>query len=232
MIKRINIFKNSNSNKFEFISNIINASTPKIDFYLLISFSTAIVSLGIVANNIALVIAGMIIAPLLSSILAISLGVVVGSSILIWRSFKIFIFSIFISFATSLLVGLIFPISDISWNLLSAMNVSYLSFAIALVAGLTAAYTWRRSEIKDALPGIAIAVTLVPPLASLGLLLAREEWQAFVDVLNFFTLNVLGIFLAGLLIFFIPNLSHSLKAKKIADKEIKIEEKSTTNINK
>ncbi len=225
MQKFLNFFKRDKTKKLEFISNIINASTPRFDFYFLISLATAIVALGIVANNLVLVIAGMIIAPLLSSILAISLGITCGSWPLIWRSIKIFSYSIAIAFATSILIGLIFPLSDPQLGILSTMNVSYLSFAIALIAGLTAAYTWRQPSIKDALPGIAIAVTLVPPLGALGLLVASEKWTIFNEVIQFFAINVGAILLAGLLIFFIPNLASTARAKKIAEKEVKNEMK-------
>jgi uncharacterized hydrophobic protein (TIGR00271 family) len=225
----LNIFNKNKVKKLEFISNIINASTPRFDFYFLISLATALVALGIVANNLVLVIAGMIIAPLLSSILAISLGITCGSWRLIWRSSKIFIYSIIIAFATSFIIGLIFPIIDTSWNILSAMKLSYLSFAVALIAGLTAAYTWRQPNVKDALPGIAIAVTLVPPLSALGLLIAAKEWLVFNEVLQFFAINVMGILLAGLLIFIVPSISSSIKAKKIAEKEVDNEIKETTN---
>ncbi len=226
-----NLFKKDKTKKLEFVSNIINASTPRFDFYFLISLATAIVALGLVANNLILVIAGMIIAPLLSSILAISLGITCGSWRLIWRSVKIFIYSIAIAFATSILIGLIFPLTNPEWGVLATMEVSYLSFTIAIIAGLTAAYTWRQPNIKDALPGIAIAVTLVPPLSALGLLLAAEEWTILNEVFQFFGINVMGIILAGLLIFFIPNLASTAKAKKIAEKEVENEVKENNNNN-
>ncbi len=194
--------------------------------------ATAIVALGIVANNLVLIIAGMIIAPLLSSILAISLGITCGSWRLIWRSIKIFIYSIIIAFLTSFLIGLLFPITDPNWGILSTMRLSYLSFAVALIAGLTAAYTWRQPSIKDALPGIAIAVTLVPPLGALGLLAAAKNWYIFSEVVQFFIINVMGILLAGLLIFFIPSISSSIKAKKIAEKEVANETKESNNNSK
>lgn len=231
MKKIFNIFNRTSAKKLEFVSNIINASTPRFDFYFLISLATAIVALGLVSNNLVLVIAGMIIAPLLSSILAISLGITCSSWRLVWRSVKIFSYSIIIAFATSFLIGLIFPISDPNWGILSTMRISYLSFTVALIAGLTAAYTWRQASIKDALPGIAIAVTLVPPLSALGLLVAAEYWSIFNEVLQFFAINVLGILLAGLFIFFIPNLSSSIKAKKIAEKQVDNELKESANNN-
>ncbi len=229
MNRFFNFFNRGGAKKLEFVSNIISASTPHFDFYFLISLATAIVALGIVANNLVLIIAGMIIAPLLSSILAISLGITCGSWRLVWRSSKIFVYSIIIAFATSFLIGLLFPISDPNWGFLSTMRLSYLSFAVALIAGLTAAYTWRQPSIKDALPGIAIAVTLVPPLSALGLLVAAEEWLIFQEVIQYLIINVLGILLAGLLIFFIPNISSSIKAKKIAEKEVDNEIKDSNS---
>ncbi len=216
----LNLFNNHNK-QLEFVSHIINASSPKLDFYLLIALATIITSFGIIADNLVLIIAGMIIAPLLSSLLAISLGISVNSWPLIFRSAKTFFLSSSISFLTALLIGLVFPLQENSWPLIQKMEVSYFSFFIALIVGLTAAYTWKKPEIRDALPGIAIAVTLVPPLASLGLIIASLQLNQFNQVFQYFLLNVLGILLAGLLLFFIPNLSHMLKAKKMAEKQVK-----------
>ena len=87
--KILKIRNNNTESKKTFISNIINSSAPNIDFYLMVIFSTIITTLGLISNNTPLIIAGMIVAPLLSPILAISLGLTILNFKIIWRSIKI-----------------------------------------------------------------------------------------------------------------------------------------------
>ncbi len=166
-LKKIIKIKNNNTeNKKTFISNIINSSAPNIDFYLMVIFSTIITTLGLISDNVPLIIAGMIVAPLLSPILAISLGITILNLKIIWRSIKIVFVAIFFSLIFSTLTGAIFDIKINQINYLGSIEISWLSFTIALIAGIIASYSWTRENIKDYLSGVAIAVTIIPPYRS------------------------------------------------------------------
>ncbi|PKM91308.1 TIGR00341 family protein [Candidatus Falkowbacteria bacterium HGW-Falkowbacteria-1] len=216
----------SKENKKTFISSIIDSSAPKLDFYLMVSLSSIITSLGLIADNLALVIAGMIVAPLLSPILAISLGCVITNFKVFWRSFKIFALSLFVAVFVSTLVGTVFNINVEEILLIKEMNISWLTFAIALTAGITASYAWTRTNSKDYLSGIAIAVTIIPPLTSIGLIIPSFNLELLSHVSMFFLMNVLGIFLGGLIVF---SLIHLQKVRRTAIKEVEKEEKELNN---
>lgn len=213
-------------NKKIFVSSIIDSSAPKLDFYLMVSLSSIITSLGLIADNLALVIAGMIVAPLLSPILATSLGCVITNFKVFWRSLKIFLLSLFVTITFSTFVGVIFNINIDEILLIKKMNISWLTFAIALTAGVTASYAWTRANSKDYLSGIAIAVTIIPPLTSIGLIIASFNFDLLLHVSMFFLMNVFGIFLGGLIVFSLINLQ---KVKKIAIKGVEKEEKELKN---
>lgn len=219
--KIIKIRNNQNENKKIFVSDVINSSAPNIDFYLMVSLSTIITSLGLIDDNIALVIAGMLVAPLLSPILAMALGTVIFSFKMFWRSFKILLLSIILTTIFSALVGLIFKIDINKIYLIEKMEISYLTFTIALVAGVIASYAWTRPNSKNYLSGIAIAVTIIPPLASLGLILSNLNTPKFIYIFNFFLMNVGGILLGSLIVFSFMNF---YKIKKTINREIKKEE--------
>ncbi len=212
-------------NKKLFISSIINSSAPSIDFYIMVSLSSIITALGLIADNIALVIAGMIVAPLLSPILAMALGYSILNFKLFWRSLKILILALIFSIFFATIVGLAFNIDLESIKLIEKMEISWLTFSIAITAGVIASYAWTRPNSKDYLSGIAIAVTIIPPLASLGLILAINT-DIFFDIFNFFLMNVLGIFLGALIVFSFMNF---YRVKKVVVKEIKKEEDQTNN---
>lgn len=221
-LKEVIKFKNGhNENKKIFISNIINSSTPNVDFYVMVILSSIITSLGIIADNLPLVIAGMIVAPLLSPILAMSLGFTIFKPKLVWRSIKIMLLSIILSISVSFLVGLMFKIENHHLALVDKMNISWITFFIALIAGVTASYAWTRVNSKDYLSGIAIAVTIIPPLTASGLSVSCLDSVLFERVFGFFLMNLLGIFLGGIIVFSSMNF---YKVKKVVDKEIKKEE--------
>ncbi len=209
-------------NKKIFVSSIINSSAPKTDFYLMVSLSTLITALGLISDNIALVIAGMIVAPLLSPILAMSLGSIIANFKVFGRSIRIFILATLLSIVFSTLTGIIFNINCLDILLIKKMEISWLTFTISIIAGITASYAWTRPNSKDYLSGIAIAVTIIPPLTSLGLILANMEFELFIYILKFFLMNVWGIFLGGLLVFSFMNL---YQVKKKIIKEVAKEEK-------
>ena len=220
--KEVIKFKNGHDeNKKVFISSIINSSTPNFDFYIMVILASLITSLGIIADNLPLVIAGMIVAPLLSPILAMSLGFTIFKPKLIWRSIKIMLLSIILAMSISTLVGLLFKIENHQLALVDKMNISWLTFSIALAAGITASYAWTRVNSKDYLSGIAIAVTIIPPLTATGLSISCLDIALFEKVFSFFLMNLLGIFLGGIIVFPLMNF---YKVKKVVDKEIKKEE--------
>lgn len=194
-------FNVDKSQRNAFCDTIIQSSAPRFDFYLLVVLSTIIVSFGIILDNIVLVIGGMLVTPLLSPILAISLGVVIFNFKVFKRSVKIFIYSAISSMSVAFLVGHFNDFDMASITLLNKMHVSYAAFLIAFIAGLAASYTWVKPDLNSILPGIAITVTLIPPLTASGLALTLNNLDYFYRYLMVTGINVLGILLASTLVF-------------------------------
>lgn len=230
--KKIIPIKNNNTgNKKEFVSNIINSSAPNIDFYLMVIFSTVITTLGLISNNVPLIIAGMIVAPLLSPILAISLGFVTINIKLIWRSIKIIFMAILFSVIFSTLTGAIFNININQVDYLNNIEINWLTFTISFMAGVIASFSWTRENIKDYLSGVAIAVTIIPPLSLLGLLIYNYNSDLIIKDLLFFLMNIAGIFLGATLVFLFMNFHKTKKTiEKNIEKEIKKEESNNNNL--
>jgi uncharacterized hydrophobic protein (TIGR00271 family) len=208
----------------ELCENIINSSAPKAGFYLLLVLSTFIVTVGLLKNSLILVIGGMLVAPLLSPILSISLAVTIFNFKVLWRSLKIFIVSAAVTLLIAYGLGLIADFSIMNISLLELLRVSDLTvFLIPVAAGAAASFAWAKKELNSSLPGVAVTVALLPPLAVAGLSLAVENFWIFKDALNVYLLNVLGIIIGSLIIFLLMGFRGS--AKKII-KEVEEEEKS------
>jgi len=218
-----NILKLKQIDRNKFCAYIVESSAPRGDFYFLVGLSSLIVALGLIADNIILVIGGMVVAPILSPILALALGIVINDAKVIMRSIKIFSISFIFVFILTLVVGL-FSSGNISEiGLIKIMEPSLFNFFVSLVAGIAASYTWAKPNLDETLPGIAITVTLIPPLTAVGLAVSHMEWALSINAFKTFLLNMLGITASSLIIF---SLMDFYKSKKILVKEIKEEEKT------
>ncbi len=221
------------------INSLINESTPKPAFFFLVNLSTIMATLGLLINNTSVVIGSMLIAPILSPILALAMGVSIADPELIRRSSYTLIKSAFSAIVLSTLTTLIFwkfAVSPSSFRevfnpeIISRTEVSIIYFFIAIVAGLTTAFARMKPELNDALPGTAIAIALVPPLATIGIGLAMWNFSIVSGATTMFLVNALGIVLAALIIFSLMRLHQKRntieRARKKADEEQrKIEEK-------
>lgn len=222
MVQLLSPFKVSQACRNKFCENIIDTSAPTIDFYLLVILSTLIVALGLLADNVILVIGGMLVTPLLSPIMAIALGIVINEHQVILRSIKIFISSTIAAVLVGVVVGFVTSTKLATVGLIEIMQPSLLTILVAIVAGLAASYTWVKPELNVNLAGIAITVTVIPPLTAIGLAFANGEWVIFRDTLNVFFLNIFGIILASLVVF---SLMDFYKARNKVIIEVKKEER-------
>jgi len=217
-----NLFNISQADRHKFCTHLVESSSPKADFYFLVILSTLIVALGLLADNVILVIGGMLVTPLLSPILAIAMGIVISDTKVIMRSVKIFSISFLLAFAVALVLGLFSApkVGDI--NLINIMQPSLFTFFVSVVAGLAASYTWVKPGLDETLPGVAVSVTLIPPLTAIGLAIADRDWLIFNNVLKVFLLNIFGIIVVSLVVF---SLMDFYRAKRKMIAEVKEEER-------
>lgn len=180
--------------------NLWRASVPSLSFYVLLSLSGVIATLGLLANSVAIIIGAMIIAPLIGPITGIAYSITVANRRLLRRSFLTLftgvIFTVLISFATVLLIGL----KTVTPEILSRTTPNLLDLIIALAAGSAGAFANTRRRIADALPGVAIAVALVPPLSVVGIGLAWGKSSLAIGALLLFVTNLTGIIFSGVVV--------------------------------
>ena len=217
-----NLFKVSQADRNKFSAHIIESSAPRTDFYFLVILSTLIVALGLLADNIVLVIGGMLVTPLLSPILAIALGIVINNPKVIMRSVRIFLTAFLFAFLVAFILGFFSSVKIGDINIIKVMQPSLFTFFVAVVAGLAASYTWVKPELNETLTGIAITVTLIPPLTAIGLAAANGSWLILNNTFKVLLLNVFGIIVASLIVF---SLMDFYKAKGKIIEEVKEEEK-------
>jgi len=173
-------------------------------FFVLAVLSTVIAAYGVTRDSAATVIGAMIVAPLMTPLMAISLSTVTGDTRNIIRS----VFMVIVGTATvvglSILLYLLFPgtlsITDNS-QIMSRVAPRDIDLIIALAAGAAGAFATSREDVSDALPGVAIAVSLVPPLAVTGICIAGRQTGLAWDAFLLFLTNILAILAAGLAVY-------------------------------
>lgn len=213
------ILKVKKSDQCRTAEELMEKSEPNRAYYTLLILSSVIIAAGLMVENAAVVIGGMMVTPVLTPILLISLGVSVGDVDFIKKTAKFVLKSLGVIFLGSLILGIFFGLNGEDphfFPLDNSLRGAVLYFVVALAAGFSATLAWVRKQINEILPGIAVAVALVPPLALVGLGFSVLSVEVIRSNFFVFFFNFLGVLVGSLLVFSL------LKFYKI---EKKIEEK-------
>lgn len=189
--------------KQQIYQTIVEGSEPKISFYILVILSSIIAAYGLIANSAAVVIGAMIVAPLMIPIVGIALSLVSGDSHLFKHSSTAEIAGVICSIALGFIAGKFTFGIELSGEILARTHPLPYDILVALAAGLAGAYSLVNPRINSALAGIAIAVSLAPPLAATGICLALTRYDLALGAFLLFFANFLAIQLASVFVFII-----------------------------
>jgi uncharacterized hydrophobic protein (TIGR00271 family) len=170
----------------EYIRKGIEFNGPNV--WILV-FAIFIASVGLNMNSTAVVIGAMLISPLMGPIMGVGLGAGIFDFELIKKSAKNLGLMVAISVGTSALYFFLSPISDAQSELLSRTQPTIWDVIIALFGGLAGIVAGSRKEKSNAVPGVAIATALMPPLCTAGYGLATAQWSYFFGAFYLFTIN-------------------------------------------
>jgi uncharacterized hydrophobic protein (TIGR00271 family) len=174
---------------------------PRTDFFVLIGLAATIAALGLLMDSPAVIIGAMVIAPLMSAIFGISLGVVQGDSRLLWQAASTTARGILLAIAIGAGVGLIVAPHEPTAEILARTRPTLLDLFVALASGTAGAYAQCRRDVASALAGVAIAVALVPPLATTGIGIALSSSSIAIGALLLFFTNLSAITATGSVVF-------------------------------
>ena len=170
-------------------------------FWLMLTLSALIASAGVVADSTATVIGAMIIAPLSTPIMGVALGVAKRTST---RSLRFVVggasWVVGIGVLTSLALPSTFQLSSNS-QITGRTSPGIPDLVAAVATGLAGAIAYSRRDVATVLPGVAIAISLVPPLAVVGVCLGQGAVTLAVGALLLFVSNLLALVLAGTIVY-------------------------------
>ncbi|HYT34641.1 MAG TPA: DUF389 domain-containing protein, partial [Ktedonobacteraceae bacterium] len=167
------------------------------NFFALLLFATVIATYGVISNSTATVIGAMIVAPLMGPMMATTSAVVMGSLSRALRGFALTVVGIVAVIIFSYLLTWVIPDATISFTsngeITSRINPGLLALLTALGAGAAGAFITSRAEIADSMGGVAIAISLVPPLCVVGISLQKGQLDAAGGAFLLFMTNFLAI---------------------------------------
>jgi len=192
--------------QIEVYKAIREGAQPNVDFFVMIGLSAAIATLGLLLNSPAVIIGAMLVAPLMAAIFGLSLGLVRGDSRMLRRAASATLRGMALAISVGLLLTLLLrtligPEASLPGEILSRTQPSLLDLGVALASGAAGAYALCRKDVSASLPGVAIAAALVPPLAVVGIGLARWDGRVAGGALLLFITNLVAITVAGGLVF-------------------------------
>jgi len=174
-------------------------------YLLLIFLSTVVVAIGLLKDNVAVVIGAMVIAPLLGPNLAMALGTALGDTDLMWKAFKTGLAGMSLALALSILIGIFWPLNIESRELLARTYVGLDSAVLAMASGAAAVISLT-SGIPSILVGVMVAVALLPPAATLGLMLGAGQTDLAYGAAFLLAVNIVAINLSAKLGFLIQGI--------------------------
>ncbi len=172
-------------------------------YWLLLTLASVIATAGVVGNSDATVIGAMIVAPLMTPILGIMLAVILADWSNLVRSVLLVVAGVVVAIAIGYLVGVFVPSPvDAADNAEVASRVTpgLISLLAAIATGAVGSIALVRSDISDTLPGVAISISLVPPLTVVGLTLESHQPSQAGGAMLLFLTNVTAILVAGVVV--------------------------------
>ena len=182
---------------------IRRSARPNIDYYILISLAAIIAGLGLMTNSAAVVIGAMLVAPLMSPIVGTGLSTVLGDTRFLRLAMGAVLRGVLLAIFVGMIVGIFQIGKPLTPELLARTQPSLLDLAIALFSGMAAAFALSRSNAAGALPGVAIAAALVPPLSTMGITFTAGYYVESLGALLLFVTNFVAIGSATALVFLI-----------------------------
>lgn len=195
---------NSSVTKKRYLFDSVYSQTQLSKQYLLqLIFSTIITTLGLLTNNTVVVIGAMIISPLFWPVMGIALGVITSRKHILQNSFISLFFSVFIVVFFSALITLMVPISELSQEITSRMNPNIIDLFIALATSIIGVLALYYPTISSTATGVALSISLLPPLSLVGVGIARLSLKIVGKSLLLFGTNMGAIIFVGVIVLYI-----------------------------
>ena len=194
----------------ELYQSVLDSSRLDLEYMAMLAFAALIALFGLLQNSVAVIIGAMLISPLMNPVLAGALALVLGDWSLGRRAASVLAWSIGGAIALTWLVAWLIPLKQVTPEILARTNPNLLDLLVAVLAGLAGTLALRGGPVSmTIIPGVAIAVAVIPPLAVVGFSLSTYHgsmaWGGFL----LFVTNLVSIMISAAAVFrlmgFVPH---------------------------
>jgi len=188
------------STREELLAQVTKNTQLDNNFILLVILSAIVAAVGLLENNVAVIVGAMVIAPLLGPNIAFSLGTSLGERKLVIEALKAMAVGISLAILLAIGIGLLWNGRFDSIELIARTDVAYSSTVIALASGAAASLSLV-SGTSSVLVGVMVAVALMPPAVTIGLMLSVNDMQHAYGAALLLAMNIVCINLSAKLVF-------------------------------
>ena len=189
----------------ELYEDIKNAARCSRVFLTMVVLSTIVAAVGLYYNSVAIIIGAMVIAPLLGPNVALALATALGDLALLRHAIVTALAGIATAMVLSLFIGVLLNVDPETPEIASRNAVGLGDIAVALASGAAGALAFTTGA-SATLIGVMVAVALLPPLVTFGLLLGGGHAALAMGALSLFLMNLICVSLAGVTTFLVQGI--------------------------
>lgn len=189
----------------ELHTDIVDSTKLTSTYIAMVVLSAIVASVGLLQDNVAIVIGAMVIAPLLGPNVALALATTLGDSKLGLNALKTSATGVLIALGLSIVIGYFFNVDPGIPQISSRVNVGLSDIVLALASGAAGVLAFT-SGASISLIGVMVAVALMPPLIALGLLLGSGNYPEAMGALMLLVANIICVNLAGVTTFLVQGI--------------------------
>ena len=183
--------------------------------YIVLMFLSAILAtVGLFLDSASVVIGAMLLAPLMQPIVSVSMGVLRSDQSLLFGAMRSVLTGVAIALFSASTITVLLPLETLTNEISARTSPSLLDLMVAIASGIAAAYAQNNEKITGSLAGVAIAVALVPPLATAGIGLGWMDLHVFYQAFLLFLTNFVGIVFAASVTFLVMGFAPIRRARK------------------
>ncbi len=180
-------------------------------FFIMQLLSVTIAVMGLTANSAAVVIGAMLIAPLMTPIVGFAASTALGIPRRMARSATQVLAAIAVSIGLAVLLAAWQSNFELGSEILSRTSPDVRDLVVAIAAGAAGAYAVAREDLSSSLPGVAVAVALVPPLATVGVVIQAGRMDLAAGAMLLFLANMVAIIITSMVVFFLTGVVPTLR---------------------
>ncbi len=198
--------KSSSQGRKYLFDSVFSQTQLSRHYIVQLIFSAILTTLGLITNNTVVVIGAMLISPLFWPVLGIALGIITTRKNILKDASISFAASVVLVLVVSTLITLIVPINDLSQEVIARVNPNIIDLFIALAASTLGVFALYYPSISSTAAGVAISISLLPPLCVVGIGAANLASAVVWKSLLLFGTNVGAIVFMGVIALYLLNI--------------------------